>query len=88
MSCAEHVAEVEPRPFDGPEVGEVFKSEPVGDEDEVAPGLVAHSFLREVKQPKHGGHKERVQDPRQYGGMSGVPHPPGRGRVPNKESEK
>ena len=82
------MAEIEPGPFDGPEVSQVFEGEPIGDEDEVAPRFVAYFFLREMEHPKHGSHEKRVQDPCQYGGRSGVPHPPSRGRVPNKECEK
>ena len=36
------MAKVEPRPFDGPPIGEQFESHPIGDKDEVAPWLVAY----------------------------------------------
>ena len=81
------MTQVEPWPFDGPVIGEQLKSHPIGDEDEIAPWIVANFLFCEVEQPKHGGHKERIQYPSQYGGRSGVPYPPSGGCIPSKESQ-
>ena len=35
------MTQVEPWPFDGPVIGEQLKSHPIGDEDEIAPWIVA-----------------------------------------------
>ena len=57
VAGAEQVAQVEPRPFGCPMVGEVFKSEPIGDEEKVTPRLVAHFFLCEMERTENGSHK-------------------------------
>ena len=78
----------EPGPFGRPPIGEQFEGHPVGDEEEVAPGVIAHPFLCEVEHIEHDSHEECVEDPGQCGGRGGIPHPPGGGYVPHQEGKE
>ena len=82
------MAKVKPWPFDGPPIGEQFKSHPIRDKEEVAPWVVAYFFLREVEHLEYGGHEKRIKNPSQRCSGGGIPNPPGGGYIPYKESQK
>ena len=79
---------MEPRPLGRPIVMQELKGHPVRDEQEVADEAVVEFYLGEMESPKHGRHKQGIQDPSQYGCGGGVPHPPGGQHVPHQKGRE